>query len=268
MRVSDHFLSYMNNGDTIQLAPGRLEHIVQILQERRIVRVQELCEETGASAATIRRDLLELEHRGQLQRVHGGAVTVESRLEEPVFDDKAGRAMKEKEQIARLALKYIEPGDCVFLDGGSTVLALARLVGERSDLTVVTNSLKVASSLATGGPRLILVGGEFRRRSLTFVGSLTGAILDQLHVDKAFMGTIGLTVREGLTTTDPREAHTKRLVIKHAGRVLLLADSSKVGKVSFIRFATLSEMDVLITDAGLPSEDLSVFRSKIREVVI
>jgi DeoR/GlpR family transcriptional regulator of sugar metabolism len=159
-------------------------------------------------------------------------------------------AASEKQRIARAALALIKPEESIYLDGGSTVLALARLLTHMTALTVVTNSLHVANALAGGGPRLILVGGELRRRSETFVGALTQPVIERLHVDQAFMGTIGLSLDEGVTTTDPNEAMTKRLVVSHAGTVTLLADSSKVGKVAFARAGGVEELDVLITDTG------------------
>jgi DeoR/GlpR family transcriptional regulator of sugar metabolism len=244
-----------------------MERIRRILGNRRVVRVDELCSELGVSAATVRRDLVELDQRGHLHRVHGGAVCVERRLEEPLFEDKAALAAAEKQRIADAALAFIKPNDSVFLDGGSTVLALARLLTDMGQLTVVTNSLRVALTLSAAGPRLILVGGEFRTLSQTFVGSLTQPLLSQLRMDTAFMGTIGLSGEEGLTTTDPREAQTKEIVMAHSRRVVLLADSSKIGKVSFVRFGSLADVDVLITDGGAGRRDVSMFRKRSVRVI-
>lgn len=129
------------------------------------------------------------------------------------------------------------------------MLELARLLADHANLTVVTNSLRAALELAGRGPRLILVGGELRRLSQTVVGPLTRLVLQELHLDKAFMGTIGLATKEGMTTTDPSEAFTKELVMRQARQVILLADSSKAGKVAFARAGSLDEVDVLITDA-------------------
>ena len=232
------------------LAPERLARLRELVRARRVVRLQEICRELGISTATARRDLEELEQRGELQRVHGGAVSVESRLEEPLFDDKTSRAAREKQHIAAAALELIKPGETIYLDGGSTVLALARLLRERTNVTVVTNSLRAALELAGAGPRLIFVGGELRRLSQTVVGPLTRSILEELHVDRAFMGTMGLT-ETGLTTTDPGEAYTKELVMRRAREVILLADSSKVGKVSFARAGRLEQVNMLITDKRL-----------------
>jgi DeoR family fructose operon transcriptional repressor len=248
--------------DRKDLAAVRQERIHDILGQRRIARVEDLCRELGVSAATVRRDLAELDQRGQLQRVHGGAVSVQSRMDEPGFEDKTALAAREKQGIAAAALKFIKPNDSIFLDGGSTVLALARLLAGNNSVTVVTNSVQVAGAFSAAGPRMILLGGELRRLSQTFVGPLTRPLIDLLHIDTAFMGTIGLSDRHGLTTTDPREAQTKEMVIDHARQVVLLADSTKIGKVSFVRFSSLDRVDALITDAGADHGELRRFRKR------
>jgi DeoR family transcriptional regulator, fructose operon transcriptional repressor len=245
------------------LAAERLNQILTMLRSQRVVRVDELSDNLGVSAATVRRDLLRLSHGGAARKVHGGAVAMDGRPEEPLFDDKAASATEQKERIAAAARKFIPNSQSVFLDGGSTVLALARqLVGE-SKLTVVTNSLRVAALFASGGPRMILTGGEFRGLSQTLVGYLTRPLLEQIRVDIAFIGTIGLTPAEGLTTTDPREAETKELVMSHAKKVIVLADSSKIGISSFVRFGGWNQVDVLITDTGAPREALRTLRRRV-----
>lgn len=259
----------MSNTENRELAAGREEKLKALVKAERIVRVDELVRRLGVSAATVRRDLEQLEQRGALRRVHGGAVAVESNLDEPLFDDKTRIAAGEKLRIAQAAAALVKPGSSIFLDGGSTILAMAPLLRELTDLTVVTNSLRVAVELAGGGPNLILAGGELRRRSQTLVGPLTEPFLSSLHVDTAFIGTIGLDLESGLTTTDPREAFTKRLILRQAQQIVLLADSSKAGKTSFVRFGSLDQVHVFITDSRAPKELLNVLRRKgVRVVVV
>jgi DeoR/GlpR family transcriptional regulator of sugar metabolism len=241
----------MLNGSHKDLAHKRHGNLRELIRGSGVIRVDEICRRLGISPATARRDLDELEVAGVIRRVHGGAVSVESRLEEPMFDDKASIAAREKHRIAEAALQFVENGDTIYLDGGSTVLEFARLLRERANITVVTNSLRAAHELAGRGPRLILIGGELRRLSQTMVGPLTRFALQELHVDKAFMGTIGLTLKEGLTTTDPSEAFTKEFVMSRARQVILLADSGKAGKVSFARAGRLENVHVFITDKQL-----------------
>jgi DeoR family fructose operon transcriptional repressor len=233
------------------LAPERHERLRGLLRERSAVRVRDLCRELRVSPATVRRDLEELVRRGELRRVHGGALSAHSALEEPLFEDKAHRGVAEKQRIAHAAIEYIQGGETIYLDGGSTVLELARLLRHRNDVTVVTNSVRAAQELASSGPRLILISGELRRLSQTLVGPLTRLAFADLHVDKAFMGTLGLTLEHGLTTTDPGEAFTKELAIRHAGQVILLMDASKVGKVGLSRAGALEDVSVLISDKGM-----------------
>ena len=234
--------------DQKALAPQRWDHLRALIRDSGIIRIEDLCRRLKVSPATVRRDLDKLERAGTIRRVHGGAVSVEGRLDEPVFADKTSLATREKRRIAEAALKFVEAGDTVFLDGGSTVLGLARLLRERTSLTVVTNSLYAAHELAGRGPRLIVIGGELRRLSQTMVGPLTHPVLQELHLDKAFMGTMGFALNEGLTTTDPSEAYTKKLVMAQARQVIVLADSSKAGKVSFTSAGSWGNVHVLITD--------------------
>jgi DeoR family transcriptional regulator, fructose operon transcriptional repressor len=241
--------SLMQGSKTKDLAPKRREQLRGILGQNRVVRVEELSGQLGVSSATIRRDLGELEKLGELRRVYGGAVSTGGRLDEPLFDDKTSVAAAEKRRIAEAAVQFVKPHDTIYLDGGSTVLELARLLKDRANITIVTNSLRAAVELAGRGPHLILVGGDLRRLAQTTVGPLTRFLIQELHVDKAFMGTIGLSLDEGLTTTDPTEAYTKELVMEHAREVILLADSSKAHKVSFTRAGRLEKVRVLITDS-------------------
>ncbi len=236
------------------LAPARQARLRDFVRHTGSARVDDICQALGISPATVRRDLQELEGRGQLRRVHGGAVSTESRLEEPLFDDKTALAAREKHRIAEHAASLVKTGDTIYLDGGSTVLELARLLAERTDITVVTNSLRAAGELSGRGPRLILLGGELRRLSQTVVGPLTAALLEQLHFNLAFMGTMGLTEKEGMTTSDPAEAFTKRLAMKRAQRVVLLADSGKAGHLAFANAGRLSDVQVFITDKDLKPE--------------
>jgi len=237
--------------DHKELATERWERMRALLRRHRVMRVEDFCRQLPVSPATVRRDLEKLERAGAIRRVHGGAVSVESRLDEPLFDNKTSIAAKEKHRIAEAALAFIAPGDTIYLDGGSTVLELARLLSDRTNITVVTNSLRAAIELAGRGPRLIVIGGELRRLSQTVVGPLTRHVLEGLHLDKAFMGTIGFALREGLTTTEPSEAFTKELVMARAREVILLADSSKAGKVSFARAGNLDKLHAVVTDSKL-----------------
>lgn len=257
----------MSDSSVKELAQVRWDKLRRLLSNRGVVRVEELATELEVSTATVRRDLAALEAAGELRRIHGGAI---NRLtDEPLFDDKTAIAAAEKQLIAEAAFKLITPHDIVYLDGGSTVLALARLLQPLTQLTVVTNSLRVAQLFSSGGPRMILIGGECRLLSQTLVGPLTRAILDITHIDLAFMGTIGISAAQGLTTTDPAEAFTKEHAIARAARAILLADSSKFDKTSFIRFSTLDKLATIITDSKLSAHHRKTLkRAKIETIFV
>ena len=268
MITSDYYGAGMLNTSK-DLAPARQARLRDFVRKAGTVRVDDICKELKASPATVRRDLEVLEQQGQLRRVHGGAVSIESRLEEPQFDDKTSLAAREKGLIAEYAAGLITQGDTVYLDGGSTVLQLARLLVNRSDITVVTNSLRAAIELSGRGPRLILIGGELRRLSETMVGTLTPGLLDQLNVDIAFMGTMGFSVEQGLTTSDPAEAFTKRAAMKRARKVVLLCDSGKIGQTSFANSGKASDLHLLITDKRIkPAITRSLQKSNVNVVTV
>lgn len=252
----------------MSFAPQRRHRLTQIVRSRGAARVEELQSELGVSVATVRRDLDELARTWAVRRVHGGAVALDRGAVEPVFDAKAAEAAIEKRRIAHAALARIQPGETVFLDSGSTVLELARLLDGRSDLTVVTNSLPVAVELIGRGPRVIVLGGELRALSRAIVGPLTRYLLQELYIDRAFMGTLGLSIEAGLTTSDASEAFTKELVLDRAREVVLLADSRKFGTRSFANAGRLEQIDVLVTDAAAESRTTRALERRGLTVVL
>ena len=236
------------------LAPHRRQRILSIVESRRAARLEELSTALGVSQATVRRDLDELAAEGKVRRVHGGVVAIVERPNEPHFDVKAVEASAEKERIAARAVELLSPDDTVYLDSGSTVLAAARLLRGWESLTVVTNSLPAAMELAGRGPRLIVVGGEFRERSRALVGPLTHPLLESINVDRALIGTYALSLEDGMTTTDPAEAFTKELALGRAREVILLADSRKMGTRSLVRAGRLDQVDILVTDDRIDAD--------------
>ena len=230
--------------------------------------ISELSSELHVSEATVRRDLETLEQQGVIRRVYGGAELLRKRHTEPLYEEKASLHAPEKARIAEAAVKFCQEGDTIFLDGGSTVLEMARRLPPMRDLTVVTNSLMAAADLMEKNFHLILVGGEFRSLSRTLVGPLTAKILQSLTISKAFLGTIGLEAERGISTTDPNEAYTKELVMKRSDKVFLLADSSKFGVSSFVFSGNASDIDAVITDAGMPPASVKLLKSQNIDVIL
>lgn len=258
----------INHGNNRKLLSPEREALILDALGNGVRTIAELAAVLAVSEATVRRDLRTLEQRGALRRVHGGAVKIDEREKrEPLFHEKASLRAEEKERIAASALELIEDGDSIYLDGGSTVLALARKLGARRELTVVTNSLMAAAELMESGHRLILLGGEFRPLSRTLVGTLTSPIGEALHIGKAFFGTIGLTA-SGVSTTDPGEAYTKKLILGRAERAILLADSGKFGRASLIEAGKLGDFDTVVTDSGLFPEFQKMLKKHKIELIL
>lgn len=230
------------------LLEQRFAVILQELQEHQIASVSKLCELTGASEATTRRDLNMLAEQGLLNKVHGGATLINSEflgMEQDVLT-KAQLCQSEKEKIAAYASQFIRNDDVVFIDSGTTtVRMLPHLKG--SNATFVTNSVDIMDQLASLDLRGYCVGGLLRPETRAMVGSMTLDMLGQFNFTKAFLGTNGVTIRQGFSTPDREEAAVKRKAAEQAYMVYVLADASKFQMVTAVSFLPL-EKAVIITD--------------------
>jgi DeoR family fructose operon transcriptional repressor len=240
----------MTNGG--MFVEERKQRILERIESRRKATVAELCEQFRVSSATIRTDLRDLEAAGLLIRTHGGAMVKTKTGLELDMVQRGPQHLAEKRRIAERALELVEDGDTVILDTGTTTLELARLLGRRRDLTVVTNDLAIALALeAAESVRVLFMGGLVRRNyHCTMVhGSAGRDILAGLSVDKAFMACNSFSVEKGASTPDIGQAETKKLMMSIAAKVLLLFDAGKMGRTSFACFAPLETIDTIVTDA-------------------
>jgi DeoR family fructose operon transcriptional repressor len=236
-------------------AEERQAEILQVARTQGRVDVAGLAETFAVTAETIRRDLTILERAGMLRRVHGGAIPVERIGFEPALSARDAVLTAEKERIAKVALAEVPEDGAIILDAGTTTARLAQALPVDRELTVVVNSPAIAAIL---GPRsnlnVLVLGGRVRGKTLATVDDWALRPLADLYVDVAFMGTNGCSVERGLTTPDPAEAAVKRAMIGAARRAVLLADHTKIGIDYLARFGSLSDLDLLITDAGLDEE--------------
>jgi DeoR/GlpR family transcriptional regulator of sugar metabolism len=213
--------------------------------------VAELAREFGVSEMTIRRDLKELDQDGVLVRVRGGAVRHASRSFEPPRSDRATSEPSAKRAIGRAAAALLEQGDSAILDVGTTTGELARALRGREGLTIVTASLPVAVELGEErGIRVLLTGGTLRPGELSLVGARAEEAFQDLNCDIAFIGVAGLTSEEGLTEYSLDDTRVKQAAMRHARRVAVLADHSKLGRVALATICPLNGVDLLITDAA------------------
>ena len=236
-------------------APERHQAILAIARRDGRVEVKNLADEFDVTPETIRRDLTLMERRGLVQRAHGGAIPAERLGVEPSVAAREAVLANEKLDIARAALAELPDGGSIILDAGTTTVQLASLLPADIELTVVTNSITVATMLTTKpNVELHLLGGHVRNRTLAAVGPWTADALAGVSVDVAFMGINGITVERGLTTPDIDEARVKAALIASARRTVVLADHTKFGRQDFATVAPLSVVDTIVTDAGIDPE--------------
>jgi DeoR family transcriptional regulator of aga operon len=245
----------------------RLSAILEELSAEGSVGVADLVRRLDVSAATVRRDLELLERQKLLMRTHGGAVA-QGVLYELPLRYKSARHQEEKRRIAQAAASRVSDGIAIGLTGGTTTTEVARAVIDRQQLTVVTNALNIASELAIRpNLKLVVTGGHARPESYELVGPLAERSLAGLNLDLVFLGTDGITAEAGLTTHHEVEAHTDLALIDRARHVVVVADSSKIGRVAFAQICPIDRVDELITDASADPARLKGLREAGVDVV-
>jgi DeoR/GlpR family transcriptional regulator of sugar metabolism len=251
------------------LAVERRRRIAESIRARGVISVTEMAEELGTSEFTLRRDLRVMADEGLLVRTHGGAVVPGGLAHEPSYSEKANQAAAEKAAIARLAAGMIRPGDSVVLGPGTTTLALARLLVDCPELTVVTNSLLVAEALMPATRvEVILTGGTLRRAIHALVGPATEESLRMLRASQAFISGNGLTAERGLSTPSPLVAAADRALAAAAQQIVVLADHTKVGHETMCLTVPLDRFSTLITDAGADPHQLDAIRESGVSVLV
>jgi DeoR/GlpR family transcriptional regulator of sugar metabolism len=249
------------------LAVERRRRIAEIIRSRGVVAVAEMAEALGTSEMTLRRDLRVMADQGLLMRTHGGAVLPAGLAHEPTYSEKASQAAAEKAAIARLAVSMVRAGDSIVLGPGTTTLALARLLVDFPELTVVTNSLLVAQALMPAQRvEVILTGGTLRRSIHALVGPAAEESLRSLRASQAFISGNGLTADRGLSTPSPLVAAADRALGAAAQQIVVLADNTKVGLETMCQTVPLHQISILITDDGADPMQVAAIREAGVEV--
>ena len=249
-------------------AEVRLQELLNQINAQGRVRVNDLCKQFNVTPATIRKDLTQLEQAGLIRRVHGGAISLaESAGLELTSQEKAGIHAAKKQQIAQQARKFVRPGRVIAIDTGTTTMELAKCISNIPDLTVITNDLAIAMYLEKNADHnLIFLGGVVRKGFHCTVGNTVVQMLDGLHIDTLFLGTNAIDPQWGLSTPHLETADVKGKMIQNSREVILLADSSKIGRTSLARFAQMEQVNALITDSEADPEILEALREMGIEV--
>jgi len=247
---------------------SRWNQLLELLAAEGQLQVERAAKELGVSTATIRRDFDELANQQMLARIRGGALARGVTYDLPLRY-KSERHPSEKQRIAAVAAGLVLPGQVVGLNGGTTTTEVARALAVRTDLTtaagapavtVVTNALNIATELAVRQHiKIVVSGGVARPQSYELTGPLATGVLDRVSIDMAFLGVDAIDPVAGAMAQHEGEASINHLMARQAAQVVVVADSSKIGRRAFARICTASEIDVLVTDTGLADEDAARF---------
>lgn len=251
------------------MAPDeRWNALLEILGRDGRLEVDGAAGELGVSAATIRRDLDHLAQQQMLTRTRGGAVAASVAYDLPLRY-KTGRRTAEKQSIGRVAASLVPPGSVVGLNGGTTTSETARALATRADLaapdgrpaiTVVTNALNIASELVVRRHvKIVVTGGVARTQSYELIGPLATPILRDLHLDLTILGVNGIDVGTGASAHHEGEAAVNAMMVERANQVIVVADSSKLGRNAFARICPIEAVDILVTDAAATDEQVEAF---------
>jgi DeoR/GlpR family transcriptional regulator of sugar metabolism len=239
------------------LNEARKNGILEYVAEHGTIKIQDICDMFGISDMTARRDLNDLDRRGLLRRIHGGAVANLGRSYEPPFQTRSSKNENNKKIIGKKAAELIYDGDSISLDVGTTTLEVARQLADKRNLTILTNCLQIANLLVGTlslevDARLIITGGIVRPRELSMIGNIPEDVYNNYHTDKTFIGIGGISLENGLTEYNIEDSEIKKVLIKNSLEKIVVADSSKFGITTFNTVAPLESINTIVTDSGAP----------------
>jgi ribose transport system substrate-binding protein len=250
----------------------RHQAILELLQRSESLRVTDLAEQLGVSESTVRTDLETLDEQGFLVRVRGGAIAKQTGAAIGSSPGLLQRSLKnagEKQAIARWAAGIVEDGDVIMLDASSTVLHIAPFLRDRRNLTVLTNGISVAQALAKEASNtVILIGGILRPSGNALTGEISKQLLQDYHVQTAFVSCSGFTVDQGFFESSLHETQMKMLMLQAAQRCVALLDSSKIGNLGLTTFATLANVDYFVADEKIERQTIEQIQTTNTHVIV
>nr|WP_323783098.1 DeoR/GlpR family DNA-binding transcription regulator [Amylibacter sp.] len=247
----------------------RHQRILTLLQSSRQVSANELADLLNVSRETVRRDLLELERGGLVDRVHGGAVLPHRESEAP-FETRKGAHHRAKQDIARKAVSLISVGSSIMVDAGTTTTVFGEVLAKLSGIMVVTNSIDIAQTIRAAGSDidLILLGGQIVSDVPATYGELTLSEIARFNVDQVFIAPVAVDAVEGAFSFEFKEAEVARAMVAQARETVLLCDRSKLGETSRVRFCEPAQIDTLVTDSQARPDQIAPFETTNTTVVI
>jgi len=234
------------------LPAERKQEILRYVQEKNAATIRDLSTHFDVHEATIRRDLSELEKSKKIKRTHGGVILNEEEIHsEPHFDMREGSFSEEKQRIGLKAASFIEDGDTIILDSGTTTTKIAEAIKDRENITVITNDIHIAALLRHSQLKVIVTGGTLFQQNFILNGEITNHTLGNLNVKKAFIATPALHHEKGLTHFDETLISAKIRMVRAAKEIFVVTDHSKMSRVSLYTFAKMEDIDYIITDSKI-----------------
>ncbi len=256
------------------LAESRRLQIIDFLSSagNGVVSVSALAQALGVSEMTVRRDLNWLEQHSILTRVHGGAIAFRSDAtqaqDEKPFGIRLNDASPQKKSIGWAAAELVQDGDRIILDAGTTTQQVARNLGNKNKLTVITNNIPISAELSRYEQiETILLGGHLKHQELCTIGPMVKQALAILSVDKCFLSAAGFTIQHGASDPDMREVEVKQAMIQASGEVILVADSSKYGVVALVKICLLKSVHKIVTDDAISSQAVAELEAEGIQVI-
>jgi len=246
------------------LKKTRLDQIIRLIQDKGSVEISELCQLFDVTEMTARRDLDALATDGRIIRTHGGAlISAEDALVEKPFNTRMTLNLNAKQAIAKIALEYIIDGTKLFFNSSSSVLCLVNLIDNSRRLMIATDTISIADELnKRAHVTVIQIGGELCKNTLSSSGYMAEAMLRQFHFDAAIVGIKAIDQQGDLYCSGMAERGIYEALFETTDRIIVLADSSKIGQQDFLKVCNLKSIDTLITDSNIPEEQLISFRDK------
>ncbi len=250
------------------LQSQRQQIILKLLDQKESIAISELLPLMDVTEMTVRRDLIQLEEKGLLERIRGGATKIQRIDTENLFTQKNIKNKEEKAAIGRTTVELLDENDTVFINSGTTVLQVALQLKNLS-MKLVTNNPKLTMIEYGEKVSLVILGGEFRKESQSIIGDSAMNMLSQMHATKCIIGVDGLSIKHGLTNSAYGETTINRKMIEQSrGKVIVVADHTKIGKVGPFVIAPIEKVDILVTTDGIPEAYLEQLKSIGIQVVI
>lgn len=246
----------------------RQKKYLALLSNKDVIAIATFMTEFNVSIETVRRDLSILEKQDKIEKVYGGAKLKKSILSEPSIEERMVNSLKEKDWIGKKCSEFINDGDCIFIDSGSTTYHITKHISNKKNLTIITNSIAVVNELINTNFEIIIIGGIIRHEERSIVTFDYIFNFSQLNIQKSFLCAGGITVENGISDFNMQEAVTRKKIIERSKEIYVAADSSKLGRDVIISIAPLNKINYIITDFLIDKSVAQIFKESKTTLIL